>query len=715
MSRVARLSMLGAATGALFGLAGGVRWCIVMAAAGGPASSVVLSLQSHRLLCGLALAVSGALLVRLAGSLSSGAAERGVLALALGVFGWVSASRLAAAVALALPQSWVWAVVCGLVILVAGCGTRKPAGCLAGLLLAVGLVPWSHSLSLVAGDDLAVHALAYGPPFWLSYCLTLWASTLSLGLFVGAAHGLIARPQPVRSALLGAGAGALLGFSIWIAQTVTLVVAMRSGQDPSVILICMTVVCASIGLAAALAIHGWTSVDAPRLIRWAPVAVLLIIGAYVYGGVYGYYDYTALSGLHQDGTYTYIHFRADGSWRRTMDQSSCSNRTLRAQEFVVRYPNSAYRAAAMLCAAQSEFEEWRFEEAASTLQQSSREYPLLDGYRDILWAFADGAIGRPGTLLRTTLAESYLAKWRQTLGAQIAADAAARLGLQRRAYGLHSAYVDYLATRTPSSWRGESAHFSQSSMDALAADSGRQCLRRGTVVIRVLGPSGPVHGARVALVQPHPNAALPADSTQFTGAWTIPAWNGVLGVTNASGAATIPGVLYGAYEVVIGLGPTAWPAGTVAQQGPRGVVVQQAFTRCEPVRLVPAVRLIAPAGGAAVSPSVTLRWRFYPGVHHYAVTVMRLTPAVTAATPSTLAHGTTCWARSGIRGESTTIDSDHFVGTHAELKDGRSYMWAVYAYSSDGKLLSSSEHYFDLSEPTFSVRVPGARKGGLPQ
>jgi len=31
-------------------------------------------------------------------------------------------------------------------------------------------------------------------------------------------------------------------------------------------------------------------------------------------------------------------------------------------------------------------------------------------------------------------------------------------------------------------------------------------------------------------------------------------------------------------------------------------------------------------------------------------------------------------------------------------------MWIVYAYRSDGRLLSTSEHYYQLQEPVFTVK-----------
>ena len=443
------------------------------------------------------------------------------------------------------------------------------------------------------------------------------------------------------------------------------------------------------------------------MLRAAPVGGALIAIAYIFGGLYGYPDYATLGRLHPDGAYTYLQFRCDGSWRRTLDQAACNNRTRLAQDFVMRYANSAYRPAAELAAAQSLFEEWRFKEAADTLRQANQEYPLLAGYRDVLWACADLASGRAGTMLRTTGVDSDLARWRGAVGAQTAADAAARLGLPRRAYGLHSAYLDYLSATQRSAWFSESGAFSKSAMDALPYRKQRG-LMRGTVEVAVMGPDGPVRGARVALVQPHPNAAFPEDSAQFTGAWTIPAWNGSWSTTNGHGVAVIRDALYGAYEVVVGMSPGVWPAGTVAVEGPAGVLVRTSRTVCPAIRLVPAVQIITPRDGAIVSPKATLRWRAYPRAAHYSVSVIEVSPSAAQA------RGTTCWARTGIAGPQTTLDPEHCIGGR-RIQGGRCYMWAVYAYGQDGRLVSSSEHYFELREATFTIRVPGARKGGLPR
>jgi hypothetical protein len=46
------------------------------------------------------------------------------------------------------------------------------------------------------------------------------------------------------------------------------------------------------------------------------------------------------------------------------------------------------------------------------------------------------------------------------------------------------------------------------------------------------------------------------------------------------------------------------------------------------------------------------------------------------------------------------------TGGATALEEGGTYMWIVYAYSGDGQLLSTSEHYFDVREPSFVVRKP---------
>ena len=100
-----------------------------------------------------------------------------------------------------------------------------------------------------------------------------------------------------------------------------------------------------------------------------------------------------------------------------------------------------------------------------------------------------------------------------------------------------------------------------------------------------------------------------------------------------------------------------------------------------------------------------LLWERYPGAASYAVSIIELMDRGLSATgiyPQP--KGITCWARSGIRSNSTHIDSSYFLNQDASLKKGHSYMWLVYAYGQDGRLLSSSEHYFELAEQMFTIK-----------
>ena len=670
MRRLGRWLIFGAGVGAIIGALAGIRWIVAVVTAGGPGGELVEALQSHWLPVGFGMAASTACLLWIAPTLRLSAAIRA----ALGIGCYLLLMKLATVLAIA-----------GVV--------------------GHDILPWARGLALVSGDTLATQGLSYAPPPSLGYYLRVILSLVLLGCCIGACFGTGYKWRNITRSIFRCGLiGGLAAGMVSLSQTLVLIVAMRSGQNPASVVAVAVIMWFAGGILAVLTGYGWAHREAPRLFRWSAVGLALISIAYIAGGLYGYGDYAAMSRLHPDGSYTYIQFRPDGSWRRTLDQAACSNRTRAAQDFVIRYASSAYRPAAELVAAQSLFEEWRFKEAGDTLRAASNDYPMLEGYRDVLWGCADLASGRPGTFLRTVAADSYLARWRRTIGAQTAADAAARLGLPRRSYGLHSAYLDYLATGSRSAWSCESSAFSRSAMDALPQRELRG-LQRGTAVIRVVGPEGAVRGARVVLVQPHVNVAFPSDSGQFTGAWTIPAWDGSWGETDNRGVAVIRGLPCGAYEVVLGMSPAVWPARTVAGQGPSTVVVQSARAACATIQLVPAIKTLSPSDGGVVAPSTVFHWRAYPRACSYSVSVMEVIPS------SGLARGVTCWAKTGILGDSTVLDGQHFVSAE-RLRSGRSYMWLVYAHGSDGKIISSSEHYFELREPSFTIRVPSVRKGG---
>lgn len=718
MKRIGGYALLGTALGVAAGLVGGARWLAALASAGGPQSPIAACLQNHRLATGVALAVLAAALLRLVGVVTRASVGQMLatgMSIAVGATCYAAVAWMAGTVELVRPGAWPYIVALGVLLVLGGWLARLRVVTVAGLLLVAGFIPWSRSLQSLTGDELARGALSYAAPPSATYFMALTISLVSLGLYAGAVSGALLRREWPRGEVLGASVGLLLALCVSAVQEVVFVTAMRSGQDAVAIVAAMVFSSAVIGALAAPSICGWRLAVSPRVLKPMPAAALMLVCAYCSCALYGYSDYQALARLHPTGLYAYIHFGADGSCQRTLDQSACPTKTQRAQDFLLRYPASAYRPAALLAAAQSQFEEWRFGESAATLAESSRDYPLLEGYRDVLQAFADFANGRTGAMMRPVPMGSHLAEWRQTVGAQTAAYAAERLGLPRRAYGLHSGYVDYLAACNANSWSGESAAYSRARMDSLLGELDRRTIARGSVQISVVGPSGPIRGARVVLVQPHPNAALPSDSTQFTGAWSIPAWNGVWAVTGGNGVATISDVPRGRYDVVLGLDRATWPLGSVAQRGPRGVVVKEGLTKSEPIRLVQSLRLLSPAAeSSAVSP-VTLRWRGYPGAHHYSATVIAVQPTIADSGASAIVRGTTCWAKARIVGESTTIDAEHFVNGQTRLTEGRYYMWIVHAYGPDDGVLSSSEHYFEFREPTFVLGAPGAHKGGLRQ
>lgn len=126
------------------------------------------------------------------------------------------------------------------------------------------------------------------------------------------------------------------------------------------------------------------------------------------------------------------------------------------------------------------------------------------------------------------------------------------------------------------------------------------------------------------------------------------------------------------------------------------------------ISLVPALTLRSPLPGGTLAPDGALSWQPYPGAAYYSITVLSLTEPPSAGRPRDTA---TCWSRTAVAANRTPIDRQHFINGHTRLQPGGTYMWVVYAHARDGRMLSSSEHYFELGEPTFTVARPRHQAG----
>lgn len=719
MTRVLLLLITGGSAGMAVGAAAAARWLVVSSSAYGEDAAGTF-IRSHPWAFAAALAALAAWAVCLffrtqftkaAALIVPSVALAGAICLyflvstAVGVIAdgshsfylWTTLPIGLAAAAAAIRRSWIWAA-------------------LAGITLTI-LLPQAQQAHLILGDALAREALAYDPPPGAGYYGPLMLSLAVIGGFAGCLAAVLNGRRDGRLVAVGALCGALFAVLVSSVQTLTFFIAMGSGHSPVPIVLATVGGWTALGATLAAALPQCLQGARPTAIRFCPG--LVVLGAAVYATVaaQGHQAYEALSRVHPDTVYCYVHFAPDGTWRRTLDQSASRIKAWRARRFLDAYPFSAYRPAAMLAAAECEFDLWRFAEADAVLEDVIRRYERLRGYAQVLKAINGLAAGDPRPMLSPAHLHSAFARWRGAAGAQMAASAAERADLPVKARGYHSAYIDFLLSTQGASWTSQSVAHSASRMEAISAalkrvaagqsperpsDEGRTIARAAQVTVQVTAGGLPLRGARVVLVQPHVDAALPGDSQQFTGARTVAAWNGFWAMTDGRGIARIADVPFGRYQVVLGLDFATSPAGFVAAGPVPEAVVDRRAVSLAPIDLVPAVRLISPGQSESVRPPVRLRWQAYPGAATYSVSVVLLSPAATGSVPRST--GATCWARADITDTSAMLDPAHFVGGHTALTKNGSYSWIVYAYDSAGRLLSSSEHYFDLSERVFRVR-----------
>lgn len=566
------------------------------------------------------------------------------------------------------------------------------------LVLGVGLLPVFHHLDLISGVTLASTAAQYPAPPDAKYYLQISLSCTLLAALTVLVQSMF-QPSSAVNKIKATASGALFGASAAAMHLIILLISLASGLSPDIIFSYCLLIFAAVGFVVAAEPIPQIK---PRFGRACSATLLGILAFYIILATRGYNDYASLARIYPDLTSAYIHFFADGTYSRTLDNTASSTRAWRAAKFISRYPYSAYRPAAMLAAAEAEIQLWRFGEAAELLRKLNLEYPHLDGYANVLLALCDFAAGNPTTILRPAPASSNFHRWRQTRGAQLAASAAERAGLINRARGYHSAYLDYLLEQRQTSWLPASLQMTASRIDSLNSPS-PAAQRRTDVLLRVLAAGKPVRGARVIIVDPRYDPALPADSVQFTGAWSVPAWNGFWALTDGNGVARISNVPYGRYEVVLGLDIEQGLRGFVVSRNVPLITVDKQSVDAGTIYLVPAVELLSPSFGAVVKNPVRLQWKAYPNAAYYSVSILTVHPAQSIdSTPSGRPTGATCWAKSQITGTSVDVPVKPLLSAAAGSARP-SFMWIVYAHGADGQLLSSSEHYFEPTESIFHL------------
>ncbi len=494
---------------------------------------------------------------------------------------------------------------------------------------------------------------------------------------------------------------AALSLPLWLCHLLTALVLMRTGGSVLSALLVTSLYWAALILAVDASTGARQAALPSVLLKLAPGIPLLFATAYCFTLCYGAREFAHLNRLHPDKQYTYVHFHPDGTWRRTVDSTPSATRLWRSERFLETYPRSAYRPAALLRLAECQFTLWDFGAAAQTLTALCQESPSLRGYPHQLLACALSAAGDPRAALLLSNRSADLQYWTRAEGALLAGANAERLAMPHRALGFYNAHIEYLRSRQPAAWTEQAALFASHQADAALQRASTGSSRTGSVRLTVRACGKPLKNARVVLVRPHPDAALPSDSRLFTGAWSVAAWNGIWGSTDYTGSVTLTNVPYCQYSVVLGLDSRTARRGYVVSSWIPPVNVADRHTDVPTISLVRSIELTSPKPGQQVSLTPRLCWSPVPGAAHYSVSIIaasepRSGPAKTV--------GQTCWARSGIKATSVVVGPRYFTNTHSRLKKGGYYMWIVYAVDKDGRLLTSSEHYAQTHEPAFQVR-----------
>lgn len=579
--------------------------------------------------------------------------------------------------------------------------TKKRPSPLAAPLLASLATAAAMPLTFQPPAILATAALDYAClPYLHSYLHILTQAlfaTLAASLAVAYLLNDTWRRATIRTPLLAAA----VALALWLSHLLTALTLMRTGGSVSAALLAASLYWAALVLALDASIRASHSAFTSILPKLAPGIVVLFATAHCFTLSYGAGAFDHLGRLHPDKQYTYIHFQSDRTWRRTVDSTPSTTRLWRCERFLETYPRSAYRPAALLQLAECQFNLWDFRAAAQTLTTLCQESPSLRGYPQQLLACALTADGNPRAAFLLSRTRPDLQSWARAEGALIAGGNAERLAMPHRALGFYNAHIEFLRSRQPAFWVEEAARYASQQADAALERASTGAFRTGTVRLTVRACGKPLSNARIVLVRPHPDAALPSDSRLFTGAWSLPAWNGIWGSTDHTGSVTLSNVPYGQYSVVLGLDFRTARRGYVVSSWIPPVDVVDRHTTVPTISLVRSIEQTSPTPGQQVPRQPRLSWKPVPGAAHYSVSI------ITASEPrsgpaKTMGH--TCWARSGITATSVVVEPRYFTNTHSRLKKGGYYMWIVYAVDRDGRLLSSSEHYAQTHEPAFQVR-----------
>lgn len=443
------------------------------------------------------------------------------------------------------------------------------------------------------------------------------------------------------------------------------------------------------------------------------IAIVIGLGSwYVLDSRQGSDLYISALQKHSYLTRVYLHFHPDGSWTRSIERHGDAVKVKLCSDLLTRHPRNIFASDALFLLARCQFSSWHFADSSVSLQH------LLSTYRD-----SQGA----GSFLRTQsslvqnkygavtsdfgMNNPIYANWRSREGAQLIGHAYNVIGQNERARGLYTSYISNLTEIHPNAWTKPALWYSEQLTNQLQSSEGF-LNKRSSVRGNISSPNGPLSGILIALVQPHIDLTSLDDSRQFTGAKTIPLWFGSAAVTKPDGTFKIDGVPYGRYEVVIGFDTFKISSKLVLVNPVKPVKVQSTITTVPSINFVRNVEMLSPIDNSLTNDQPVLTWKRYPGAAYYSVSLL----SSLNRDSNMPDRAYTCWAKSHITESSTSISKEFFVNSakdeckqHRLLPD-RHYMWMVFAYDKQGKLISSSEHYRLDREPVFFVN-PQRNKG----
>lgn len=402
--------------------------------------------------------------------------------------------------------------------------------------------------------------------------------------------------------------------------------------------------------------------------------------------------------LPQDGQRVYLQLSGGRAWVRSAERKPSPEIVRLCDRLIRKLPRSCYRPAAMYLKASAQFDDWDFAASAATLEQLRSEYPAVKGANSILLFLSYVALGDYRSAAMADRSDWLLAQWLETDGSQIMAAMWERLGRFADASGAYSLYADFV--RAKMGWGAAARAL------ATSAELSRRApvrLSHSRVQGRVFVGDGPAAGVIVALVQPRIDASSLSESQQFVGARTLPLWGGISAKTDSQGVFRLRSVVPGDYQVVLGFDRASVPVGYVLASAIGSVSIKGQTVRLGDIRFVPRLALLGPTDGTSSATVQSIRWSPLPDAETYSVVILSLPSSQTG-----VGAARTCWTKAGLRENRAALTADGFVpsseeATQRRLIPGRTYLCWVYAYDSSGRLLTSSEDYYDSGLDSFKV------------